>query len=93
VKAALIQVSDYMHLGASGCNLQSRTQTHAILVIGLYTSHGCCDKKALMHNAENLHMSRLFCEVYKVIKFVSDLRHVSGFLRLQLTFLRFQYGG
>ena len=36
LKAALIQVSDYMHLGASGCNLQSRTQTHAILVIGLY---------------------------------------------------------
>ena len=36
LKAALIQVSDHMHLGASGCNLQSRTQTHAILVIGLY---------------------------------------------------------
>ncbi len=46
------------------------------------TSHGCCDKKALTHNAENVHMSRLFCEVYKVIKFVSDMRHVSGFLRL-----------
>jgi hypothetical protein len=36
LKAALIQVSDYMHLGASGCNLQSRTQTHAVLVIGFY---------------------------------------------------------
>jgi hypothetical protein len=36
LKAALIQVSDYRLLGASGCNLQSRTQTHAILVIGLY---------------------------------------------------------
>jgi hypothetical protein len=57
LKAALIQVSDYMHLGASGCNLQSRTQTQAILVIGLYESH----------YAENVHMmSRFFCEVLKV---------------------------
>ena len=36
LKAALIQVSDYRLVGASGCNLQSRAQTHAILVIGLY---------------------------------------------------------
>jgi hypothetical protein len=36
LKAALIQVSDYRLLGASGCNLQSRARTHAVLVIGLY---------------------------------------------------------
>jgi hypothetical protein len=45
------------------------------------TSRGCCDKKAFTHYAENVHMmSQYFCEVYKVIKFVSDLRHISGFL-------------
>ena len=44
------------------------------------TSHGCCDKKALTHYAENVHMmSRFF---WRCIKFVSDFRHVSGFLRL-----------
>jgi len=36
LKEALIQVSDYRLLGASGCNLQSRVRTHAVLVIGLY---------------------------------------------------------
>jgi len=35
LKAALIQVSDYSLLGASGCNLQSWAQTHGVLVIGL----------------------------------------------------------
>ena len=36
LKAALIQVSYYRLLGASGCNLQSRERTHAVLVIDLY---------------------------------------------------------
>ena len=40
LKAALIQVSDYRLLGASGCNLQSQAQTHTILVIGLYELSG-----------------------------------------------------
>jgi hypothetical protein len=36
LKAALIQVSDYRLLGASGCNLHIWARTHAVLVIGLY---------------------------------------------------------
>jgi hypothetical protein len=36
LKTALIQVSDYRLLAASGCNLKGRAQTHAVLVIGLY---------------------------------------------------------
>ena len=35
------------------------------------TSHGCCDKKALTHYAENVHMmSRFFCEVHKVCQWL-----------------------
>ena len=36
LKAALIQVSDYRLLGASGCSLQSRVRTHTILVKDWY---------------------------------------------------------
>jgi hypothetical protein len=45
LKAALIQVSDYMHLGASGCNLQTEPpdtfleENHSMTISSKFSSY------------------------------------------------------
>ena len=72
LKAALIQVSYYRLLGASGCNLQSQARTQAVLVIhvGLYELLGNPTSKLIEPPEPRFkrNLTGMFIEIFQLME-------------------------